>query len=106
MTYLRTLPPAAKAAVVRIQVASLMARQPGATKCKADAASAPTRQAASLLGYSVAEFKRMASEGLIGPTPTVRGSGHRWRYSDLLEWVATGRPNRDEWNQTRLNGDA
>jgi len=55
------------------------------------------KQAAELVcGVSRSKFYRMDSEGLT-PSPIRFGTSCRWRRRELVEWVALGCPNRENW---------
>ena len=61
-----------------------------------DAALLNARQAAALLGISMASLYRYANEAKL-PAPVRVGRSVRWREDELRQWIAAGCPERAEW---------
>jgi predicted DNA-binding transcriptional regulator AlpA len=61
------------------------------------------RELARLLGVSKATAERMKAAGRL-PRPLELSSGcHRWRLSEVRQWVEAGAPPRREW-EARTRG--
>ena len=54
------------------------------------------RQAATLLGVSMASLYRYQNEAKL-PAPVRVGRSVRWREDELRQWIAAGCPERAEW---------
>lgn len=59
------------------------------------------RRFAELLGVSMATLNRMKAAGKL-PKPIVLSAGcHRWRLSELRDWIDAGCPSVREWEVRR-----
>ena len=56
---------------------------------------------AVLLGISRSSFYAMHSSGRLGPLPVHLGSRTLWRRQELAEWVFSGCPGRQKWNEIK-----
>ncbi|MFH1421633.1 MAG: hypothetical protein ABIH42_02825 [Planctomycetota bacterium] len=60
-------------------------------------------EAASILDIALATFWRFHSSGRV-PLPIKLGRRTLWRKQELFDWVATGCPNRQKWENIKNNG--
>ncbi len=55
-------------------------------------------RAAELIGCSVQALRNWHLYGRV-PVPIVIGNRLYWKRSEILQWIETGCPRRDEWKQ-------
>lgn len=59
---------------------------------------------ASLLGISLATVHRMKAAGKLPPHVALSGGCHRWRATDIRDWVADGCPEIRRWEAQHGRG--
>lgn len=62
-----------------------------------------SREAAKLCSLSKAAWYRLISRGAIGPRPIRLGGAVRWRKVELMDWIASGCPDRAAWQAMQQN---
>jgi predicted DNA-binding transcriptional regulator AlpA len=64
------------------------------------------REAARLVGLSLASWYRLRAAGRVGPAEVRLGGRVLFRAAELAEWVAAGCPDRKTWEALRAaNGN-
>jgi len=61
------------------------------------------RQVAAQLNISVRTLWRLESSGKL-PRPVVVGSSKRWIREELLAWISSGCPSREDWEEGHQPG--
>jgi predicted DNA-binding transcriptional regulator AlpA len=103
------LAPVVQPAAPALSVEEIRGRPEAGRLVSPDAAVGPlllaADQAAALCGVSPATWYRMSSAGRC-PAPVRLSRGCvRWRAEELRDWVASGCPNRPEWEaRSNANG--
>ena len=60
-----------------------------------------TEDAAKLIGVGRTHFYAMHSSGRLGPLPIRLGKRTLWNRAELEDWVSSGCPPRERWQQIK-----